>query len=194
MSTSTEGPKLRADARRNREAILDAAGRLFAANGHAVQMDEIADRSGLGMGTVYRHFPTKRALVAAIVARRLGVMTESARDAAALPDAATAFHALLLGYLESAAGDAAYRWSVLGPEAVDWDEVDEAKQQFRNLAIAIIARAVEARCIRPDFTFRDFVLITRAVMANMSNTTPGNWQRSLSLIEPGIGSANALTS
>jgi len=157
-------------------------------------MDEIADLSGLGMGTLYRHFPTKQALVSAIVARRLGTMTDSAKDAAALTDAATAFHALLHGYLESAADDAAFRWSVLGPEPVDWDGVDEAKQQFRDLANAIIARAVEARCIRSDFKFRDFVLITRAVMANMSNTTPGNWQRALSLIETGIGSANAATS
>jgi AcrR family transcriptional regulator len=177
---------LRADARRNRERILDDAGRLFAENGPAVQMDEIAEQSGLGMGTLYRHFPTKQALVAAIVARRLGFMTEAAKEAAALPDAAAAFHALLHGYLESAAGDAAYRWSVLGPEPIDWDEVDDAKRQFRKVANAVIAHAIEAGYIRPDFDFRDFVLVTRGVMANMSNTTPGNWERAFNLIETGI--------
>jgi AcrR family transcriptional regulator len=189
MRTDIGERKMRADARRNREAILDTAGRLFAETGYVVQMDEVAERSGLGLGTLYRHFPTKQALVAAIVARRLGVMTEAAKDAAALPDAAAAFRTFLYGYLESAAGDAAYRWSVLGPERIDWDDVDEAKQQFKDIACTTIARAVEAGCIRPDFGFRDFVLTTRAVMANMSNTTPGNWQRALSLIETGISSS-----
>ena len=101
---------------------------------------------------------------------------------------------MLHGYLESASGDAAYRWSALGPEAIDWDDLDDAKREFNDLASTIIAGAIEARCIRPDFTFRDFVLITRAVMANMSNTTPGNWQRALSLIETGSGHVNALPS
>lgn len=186
MSTGAESPKLRADARRNREAILDAAGGLFAENGQAVQMDDIAKRSGLGMGTLYRHFPTKRALVAAIVARRLGVMTDAAKKAAALRDPTAAFDTLLRVYLESAAGDAAYRWSILGPEAIDWDGVDEAQRQFKELARDVIARAVKAQYVRPDFDFHDFVMVTRAVMVNMSNTAPGNWHRALDLIETGI--------
>ena len=186
MKAATGEPKLRADARRNREAILDAAGRLFAEQGTVVQMDDVAQGSGLGMGTLYRHFPTKQALVAAIIARRLRLMTAAAEDAAGLPDAAAAFDKLLRDYLDSAAADAAYRWSVLGPDPTPWDDVDDVKRPFKDLASAIIARAVEAGHVRADFDFRDFVRITRAVMANMSNTTPGNWQRTLTLIETGI--------
>ena len=52
-------PPRRADAQRNRETILTTAGRMFAEQGDTVQMDEVAKQSGLGLGTLYRHFPTK---------------------------------------------------------------------------------------------------------------------------------------
>lgn len=93
---------------------------------------------------------------------------------------------MLWVYLEAAAGDAAYRWSVLGPKSIDWDGVDEAQRQFKDLACDVIARAVKAQYVRPDFDFLDFVMVTRAVMANMSNTAPDNWHRILDLIETGI--------
>src|SRR3954470_4211003 len=99
--TAPERP-LRADARRNRESVLDAAGDLFARHGDAVQMDEIAERAGLGVGTLYRHFADKRALVAAIIGRRFEAMTALARTAEQDPDPWAAFEALLLGYLGSA--------------------------------------------------------------------------------------------
>ncbi|MEA2405577.1 MAG: hypothetical protein QOE08_2224, partial [Thermoleophilaceae bacterium] len=61
---------LRADARRNRASVLEAARAAFADAGLDAQMDDVAARSGLGVGTVYRHFPTKDALVEALVEER----------------------------------------------------------------------------------------------------------------------------
>ena len=83
---STTDRSMRADARRSIEAILAAAGELFAARGSEVQMDEIAERAGLGMGTLYRHFATKQALLAAIIARRLVAMIDLARAAEQVAD------------------------------------------------------------------------------------------------------------
>jgi AcrR family transcriptional regulator len=60
----------RADAVRNRERVLTAARELFARDGRQVQMDGVARRAGVGVGTVYRHFPTKEALVDAVATRR----------------------------------------------------------------------------------------------------------------------------
>ncbi len=57
---------LRADARRNRTRVLDTAEEVFATDGIAVPIDEIARRAGVGIGTVYRHFPTKEALFEAM--------------------------------------------------------------------------------------------------------------------------------
>jgi AcrR family transcriptional regulator len=65
LSTATDRP-LRADARRNREKVLDAAHLAFAELGLHAQVEDIARRAGVGVGTVYRHFPTKDALVAAL--------------------------------------------------------------------------------------------------------------------------------
>jgi len=61
---------LRADARRNREAVIAAAKQLFAEDGLDAQMPDVAKSAKVGVGTVYRHFPTKDALIAALVAER----------------------------------------------------------------------------------------------------------------------------
>jgi AcrR family transcriptional regulator len=175
---------MRADARRNRETILRAAGELFADRGTGVQMDEIAEHAGLGMGTLYRHFPTKRALLAAIVGERFRGMTELARAAARIDDPAEAFEALLRTYLEAAEGDATFRLAVLGPERPDWDALTEQKNEFVEIAGPIMTRAAAAGHLRADFTVKDFVLVTRGVMANM--TPDGDWHRHLELTLEGL--------
>lgn len=76
----------RADARRNRERLLAAAMDVFAEHGVDVQMAQIARRAGLATGTVYRHFPTKEALVDALLISRVGLVAQAARDARAQPD------------------------------------------------------------------------------------------------------------
>src|ERR1700745_1782401 len=63
--------KLRADAARNRARVLDVAYETFAAEGLSVPIDDIARRAGVGAGTVYRHFPTKEALFAAVMKDRM---------------------------------------------------------------------------------------------------------------------------
>jgi AcrR family transcriptional regulator len=79
-------PVLRADARRNREAVLAAARDRFAKCGLDCQMDDIARTAGVGVGTVYRHFPTKDDLLAALVKDRFGRLAERA-EAALIEDA-----------------------------------------------------------------------------------------------------------
>jgi AcrR family transcriptional regulator len=93
--TTAPERSLRADARRNRESVLDAAGELFAERGDAVQMDEIAERAGLGIGTLYRHVADKLVLLAAIIGRRFAGMAALARAAEAVEDPRAAFETLL---------------------------------------------------------------------------------------------------
>jgi len=172
---------MRADARRNRHTILRAAGELFAARGTGVLMDEIAEQTGLGMGTLYRHFPTKQALLAAIVGERFECVTELARVAARIDDPAEAFEVLLLTYLEAAERDAAFWLVVLGAEPTD---CGEQKNDFVKIAGPTMNRAAAAGHLRGDFTIEDFVLLTRGVMANM--TPDGNWRRHLELTLQGL--------
>lgn len=82
---------LRADARRNRARVLEAAGEAFAAEGPSVPLDEIARRAGVGAGTVYRHFPTKEALLHAVLTDRLVLLHEKALAALDAPDPGPAF-------------------------------------------------------------------------------------------------------
>lgn len=81
----------RADARRNRARVLEAAIAAFAAEGLSVPIHEIARRAGVGTGTVSRHFPTKEALYAAIVHDRVGRLVEQARALKATEDPGKAF-------------------------------------------------------------------------------------------------------
>ncbi|MBO3744209.1 TetR/AcrR family transcriptional regulator [Actinoplanes flavus] len=71
---------MRADARRNRQSVLDAAYDILAVEGLGVPIDEIARRAGVGAGTVYRHFPTKESLIEAVVLDRLEALTAKARS------------------------------------------------------------------------------------------------------------------
>jgi AcrR family transcriptional regulator len=175
---------LRADARRNREAVLDAAAELFARRGDAVQMDEIAERAGLGVGTLYRHFADKRALLAAIIGRRFAAVTALARTADEADDPWAAFETLLYGYLESAQADAAFRVAVLGPEEPSWNDIAAEKTDLSAIIERIVRRAVDAGRLRADFRADDFILITRGAMANMTGTD--GWRRHVTLVLEGI--------
>jgi AcrR family transcriptional regulator len=73
-----EGPPLRADAQRNRARILDAAEAVFAESGPGASTEEVARLAGVAIGTVFRHFPTKDDLLAAIMKRLLAQLVEDA--------------------------------------------------------------------------------------------------------------------
>lgn len=90
---------LRADAQRNLDRLLEAAGECFAERGIDCSVDEIARRAGVGHGTVFRRFPTKEALLLAVVVRRVEALTAAAEAAADAPDAEAAF----AGFVRSAA-------------------------------------------------------------------------------------------
>src|SRR5947207_2451662 len=78
---------LRADARRNREAVLAAAKKLFADQGLDAQMPDVAKAAKVGVGTVYRHYPTKDDLIAALVAERFERLAQKAREGLEMDDA-----------------------------------------------------------------------------------------------------------
>src|SRR5947209_19887027 len=73
--------RLRADARRNRERILDSARSVFAEYGPEAQMDDVAHQAGVGVGTVYRHFDTKEALLVELMREKFRLFAARTRDA-----------------------------------------------------------------------------------------------------------------
>jgi AcrR family transcriptional regulator len=186
--TETERP-LRADARRNREKIMASAAELFARLGTEAQMDQIAEHCGLGLGTLYRHFPTKEALLAAIVGQRFADLAGLARRAEQVEDPGEAFETLLRSYLESAEGDAAFQLALLGSGSEHRGSARAQKDEFRAVVSRIIDRAIAAGAVRADLTAADFPVITCGIMATMyykPGGTEDDWRRHLALVLDGI--------
>lgn len=98
-----EGKKPRADAMRNRQRVLDAAEEVFARKGPGASTDEVARAAGVGVGTVFRHFPAKDDLLRAILDKRLEQMVEHAGNLAESGDASTALFAFFADMVEQAA-------------------------------------------------------------------------------------------
>ena len=97
------GPRpVRADAQRNRARLLDAAERVFALHGVAASTEEIARQAGVGIGTVFRHFPTKEALLEAVFRRRLQQLATHADALANAPDPGAAFFGFVSHVVELA--------------------------------------------------------------------------------------------
>ena len=97
-------PDMRADAVRNKKLIVQAAREVFATAGLAAPIDEIAQRAGVGIGTLYRHFPTKEALFEAVVIGRVDELVEAARRLIADNDPKTAFFTLLSNLVQHGDG------------------------------------------------------------------------------------------
>jgi AcrR family transcriptional regulator len=162
VSATGERP-LRADARRNRERILEAARAVFAADGLAVPVDAIALRAGVGVGTVYRHFPTKEALYEAIVLAHVQTLVEAARAGLEREDAGAAFFELLTAMSERGATDMAL---VDALTAAGYDIAEAGGEAKRELALAMAAllqRAQAAGAVRPDVTVEDVFALLAGV-------------------------------
>lgn len=165
-----------------------SAAELFARAGHDAQMEQIAAHAGLGMGTLYRHFPNKRAMLTAIVQERFVGMSALARDAEAVDDPGEAFEAILRTYLEAADGDAGFQLAMLGSNDLEWEGIRQQKAEFAAIVTRIIARAVAAGSVRSDLTYDDFPILTCAVMSTMYFKPGDNpdWRRHLELALAGV--------
>jgi AcrR family transcriptional regulator len=145
---------LRADARRNRERILETARTAFADRGQDVQMDEIAERAGVGVGTVYRHFPTKEALVLELVRESVGGCIEAAAAALEREDPWEAVESVVRDNAQNMARNRGLRDAMAGvdfPDDCPWEN-----SQLRGHAAALIERAQSAGAMRTGITVDDY--------------------------------------
>lgn len=141
---------LRADARRNREAVLEAAKRAFAAEGLTVPLDEIARRAGVGPGTVYRHFPTKETLIEAVVHDRLCRLAAEGASLASSADPGAAFFAFL-DRLAAEAGPKRDLFDALATAGVELGPaVMAAADDLRTQITTLLDLAQRTGAVRPD--------------------------------------------
>jgi AcrR family transcriptional regulator len=167
--SSTEPRPLRADARRNRERIVDAARELFAECGHATQMDDVAKRAQVGVGTVYRHFPTKTALIGELLATKFRTHAETARKWAEREDGWEALEGFLRETFRSIAQDATLQQRVWWVDDTEILAIAEAeRRQVTDVVDVIIRRGQAQGTVRADFTVEDIPAVMCAVGAVMA--------------------------
>jgi AcrR family transcriptional regulator len=185
VETAREGRPLRADARRNRARVLEAAREVFAAEGLAVPLDEIARRAGVGAGTVYRHFPTKEALFEAVVTDRIKALAvvgrESLAGIAAGGDPGEAFFAYLALMVADAGSKMDLADALVGA-GVDLQRATlEAASDLREVLAGLLAGAQSARAVRTDVDVADLhALVAAAVAAErarVADARPGRLTR-----------------
>ncbi|PPJ17601.1 TetR family transcriptional regulator [Nocardia nova] len=147
---------LRADARRNRDQVLAVAREMLSVDGSSASFDEIARRAGVGVGTVYRHFPTRSALFEAVVVGRVEEFTERAR---LLAGADTAPEDAFFDYFTHLVGEVALNQALC--EALDDDGgtavaiPDRLRHDFIRSFDTLLSRAKEAGTVRPDIDVAD---------------------------------------
>jgi AcrR family transcriptional regulator len=144
----------RADARRNYEKVLAAARDAFAAGGEATCLEEIARRAGVGIGTLYRHFPNRQALVEALYVTEVEELSRSAGQLDGLDpwEALNSWFERLMGYLATKRALAAELTNYLDPDAPLFQA---CRASLFAAGEPLLKRAQEARVVRDDAEFSD---------------------------------------
>ncbi len=178
-----EARPLRADARRNRERILKAARAVFADQGIDAQIDDVARRAKVGVGTVYRHFPTKELLLDAIVREHFEVIAGMARGALDHEDGWTGFAELIWSAAERNAAD---RSLCEVMSARDKSDVVE-ECGLAAMTGELMERAKAQGTMRADAGPADVPVMMIGVSAVMQ-TLPGeaHWRRYIELMLDGL--------
>jgi AcrR family transcriptional regulator len=178
---------LRADARRNREAVIAAAKRLFADQGLDAQMPDVARAANVGVGTVYRHFPTKGDLIAALVAERFERLAQKARDGLQAEDPWEGVAGLIRFAAQIQADDRGL-CEGMGSRP---DVMDAAARAagLPELSEALVKRAQKSGDLRRDLTWEDIPMIAcglgRITQAAVGPAA-GRWPRLVEIVLDGL--------
>lgn len=181
-------PPLRRDAERNRVLILESARALFAERGFAVSLDEIARHAGVGVGTVYRRFPSREQLIDALFDERLAEIVALAQDGLACEDPWLGFARFLERALEPQAADKGLKELILSTRE-GRDRVTQFRARMIPLANELVRRAQAAGTLREDFSPRDIPLLQMmlgAIADAAEPIRPGLWRRYLALTLDGM--------
>ena len=179
---------LRADAERNRCALLRAAQDVFAERGIDAPLDEIAKRAGVGNATLYRRFPTRCSLLVAVFTETLQHVNAALEKALVRPDAWQAFvdHVTYLGELQ--AGNRALADLLAGCTSMD-DGLLRLRERARDGTRRLIEHAQTEGGLRADFRYEDLAVILMAnagLLERTGESAPKEWRRHLGYVLDGL--------
>lgn len=191
MSTQgrrTTGRVQRVDARTNRERILDVAESVFGEGGRSASTEEVARRAEVGIATVFRHFPTKAALVEAVLVRRFERLRGHAEALLDTADAGTAFY----DFFSHLVADAATKIAIgeaLADLTSDTDGAAfAASLELRRAFGALLRRAQQAGAVRADAELPEVyaLLVATSRAANQAHLDEEVRTRMLAIIFDGL--------
>ncbi len=174
---------LRADAARNRAAILAVARDVFAEQGLEAPLEVIAARAGVGIATLYRRFPTREKLVAAALVEKVIQYALAAEQALEVPDPWAGFAGFVLRICELQACDRGLGDLLSMTLSAD-EQIEELRRTANGNVIALIERAKASGALRDDFVGEDLLLLLIATAEIMQVTradAPEAWRRFVAL-------------
>ncbi|WP_433256447.1 TetR/AcrR family transcriptional regulator [Streptosporangium sp. CA-135522] len=156
-------PAMRADARRNRDRVLGAARTVFSEHGTDASLRDVARRAGVGIGTLYRHFPTREALLEALVGHGFDGLSAAAEE---LLTAESPGDALISWLRDLAAGTTTYHGLPASVMAAVHDEeswLHESCAAMRAGGARLLTRAQEAGAVRSDVTMEELLALVAGI-------------------------------
>jgi AcrR family transcriptional regulator len=179
-----QGRPKRADARRNRDRVLEAAFAAFAGEGLSVPVHEIARRAGVGTGTVSRHFPTKDSLFAAVFVSRVEWLVSLARQLAEAADAGAAFFQFFTALVAEGGANRGLADALTGAGFDIKAAVSGPERDVAGALAGLLARAQQAGAVRPDIEADDVIALVAGCLARQPD--PGARDRLVAVVSAGL--------
>jgi AcrR family transcriptional regulator len=178
---------MRADARRNRAQILSAADAVFADQGVGVPIDEVARRAGVGVGTLYRHFPTKEKLFEAVIVMHLDELVQKAQALADTDDPGRALFDFL-GLMVTEAASKRDLVDALSGAGIDIKDVAaQSKTELEAAMGRLLSGAQQAGAVRADVSLADLIgLVMGTCMAAETEAVDCSRARMLDVVCAGL--------
>lgn len=183
--TAAPGRARRADAERNARLLVAAARELFDRRGPGAPLDEIAKRAGVGNATLYRHYPTRDDLLAAVYADEVAALCDRGAALLAEAGAGDALHAWLEAFaVQVATGRAPAFAGAGGDDARRTELFARWHAALTSTAERLLARAQQAGAVRGDLTVAEVLTLAHAIAT--SCTDPGQVRRLLTIVRHGL--------
>lgn len=152
---------MRADARRNYERLIAAASKAFIQYGPQVCLEDIARDAGVGIGTLYRHFPTRQALLEGVYRDQVDALSREAQELLGVPDPAGALSAWLHTVLTDNLTRRGLKETLMAGEISEL--VTECKMKMHQSGARLLARAQEASAVRRDLDISDLLRLVHGI-------------------------------
>jgi AcrR family transcriptional regulator len=181
-------PPLRADARRNYEALLAAADELFTTDGPDASLDKIARRAGVGNATLYRHFPDRRDLLVAVCVGDVKALCQLGDELHADPDAGRALTGWLRAYIDHVSAKHGLAAAFATGRHDDSELVAACQAAVRAIGISLLRRAQHDGVVRGDVELPDIVTLVNAIAMATETADAKEADRMLAIVLAGIAS------